>query len=466
MTILVDTENRCKKVPFLQKVSFGIGSLGEVIMANIILCLGNGIYNLGLGVEAWMIGLAVSIPRLWDAFTDPVMGNISDNTRSPWGRRKPYILVGAILTGVLCILMWMPPRSAGHGVQFSYFTSISIFFFTAYTVFNIPFGALGFELTTNYDERTIVMGYKVFFGSLSVFCLPWAYKLCFVLGHDRDPVDGARTVGIIYGGMMILFGIVPVIFCKENKTAQSQHKISFVEAFKFTFQNRIFLILCAAIFFMIIGFYLAFPLLLYMNIAVICPGNDELAAKYVAYSHTAYGITGLFTASLIAWLGTKWGKRNTLMAGCIIVSISCLLSWVCFTARYPLLQLVFPILASPGMSCIWMLAASSVADICDLDELKTGLRREGMYGAVFAWLIKCALAGVMAVGGFILSWSKFAPKAVAQTPETVFFLRVVFAIVPVFFLMTAFFFAWKFPLTKKTVLKIQEKLKQTKDNCR
>lgn len=448
-------------VSFFQKASFGVGSLGEVIMANIIMCLGYGIYNLGLGVEAWMIGLAVSIPRFWEAFTDPIVGNISDNTRSRWGRRKPYILVGAILTGVLCALMWMPPAGMGTTGYFTYFLIISILFFTTYAVFNVPFGALGFELSSDYDERTRVMAYKVFFGNLSVFCLPWAYKLCFVFGNNRDPVDGAKVVGLLFGAMIIAFGVVPAIFCRERKAIE-QRKISLVNAFKCTLQNRSFLILCAAIFAMIIGFYLAFPLLLYMNVAIVCPGNDELASRYVAYSHTTYGIMGIITAPLIAWLGTRWGKRNTLMVGCVVVSMACLLSWVCFTPRYPMLQLVFCFLASPGMSCVWMLAASSVADICDLDELKTGLRREGMYGAVFAWLVKCALAAVMAVGGFVLTWSNFVPKAVSQSSDTIFFLKVVFAIVPVFFLMAAFVLIWRFPLTKKIVVKVQEELKQRK----
>ncbi len=448
-------------VSFSQKVSFGIGSLGECIMANIVLCLGYGIYNIGLGVDAWMIGLAVSIPRLWEAFTDPVVGNISDNTRSRWGRRRPYIFIGAILTGVFCMLMWMPPREVGATVHFTYFLIVSILFFTTYAIFSVPFSALGFELSSDYDERTRVMAYKVFFANLAVFCLPWAYKLCFVLGDNRDPIDGAKVVGLLYGGMIIAFGIAPAIFCKESKPVE-QSKILFINALKCTFQNRSFVILCVAIFAMIIGFYLAFPLLLYMNIAIVCPGNDELASRYVAYSHTMYGVMGIITAPLAAWLGMRWGKRNLLMAGCVVVSIACLLSWVCFTPRYPLLQLVFCFLASPGMSCVWMLAASSVADICDIDELKTGLRREGMYGAVFAWLVKFALAVVMAVGGVVLTWSKFVPKAMSQTHETIFFLKVVFAIVPVFFLMLAFFLLRRFPLTKQIVLEVQEELKQRK----
>jgi GPH family glycoside/pentoside/hexuronide:cation symporter len=457
------TDKEQGRVSFFQKASFGIGSLGEVIMSNIILCLGYGIYNIGLGVDAWLIGLAVSIPRFWEAFTDPVVGNISDNTQSRWGRRKPFILIGAIFTGVFCMLMWMPPGEMGATGYFIYFLVISILFFTMYAIFNVPFSALGFELSSDYDERTRVMGYKVFFGNMAVFCLPWAYKLCFVFGDNRDPVSGAKLVGLLYGGMIIMFGMFPALFCKENKTIE-QNKIAFSKAFKCTLQNRSFLLLCTAIFAMIIGFYLAFPLLLYMNIAIVCPGNDELASRYVAYSHTTYGVVGIITAPLVACLGTRWGKRNTLMVGCVVVSIACLLSWVCFTPRYPLLQLVFSFLASPGMSCVWMLAGSSVADICDLDELKTGLRREGMYGAVFAWLIKCALAAVMAVGGFVLTWSGFVPKAAVQTPETINFLKIVFAIVPVFFLVLAFFLIWRFPLTKKIVMEVQEELKQRKIN--
>ena len=453
-------EQNYGRAPFLQKFGFGMGCFGEVLMSNIIIFLASPIYNLNLGVDAWLLGLAVSIPRIWDAVTDPVVGNISDNTRSRWGRRKPYILIGSILTGLLCFFMWIPPAGASSNVIFGYFLVISMMFFTTYTIFNIPLAALGFELSSDYDERTRVMSYKVLFGNFAAFCLPWAYKLCFVLGEDRDPVDGAKWVGLIFGGMMIVFGVFPVIFCKENSQAQHQKSINIMTAFKYTFKNKPYVILCGALSLMIIGFYLSFQLLLYMNLAIVCPGNEELAAKYAAYSQTAYCVMGIVTVPLIAWLGTRIGKRNTLMCGCVVVSIACLLSWVCFTPKYPLLQMVFSILSAPGMTCVWMLGISSIADICDVDELETGLRREGMYISIFGWFIKCAFAGTMVIGGCVITWSGFVPKAASQTPETTMILRVVFSLVPVLFLAAAFLLVWKYPLTKAKVLEIQSLLKK------
>ena len=211
---------------------------------------------------------------------------------------------------------------------------------------------------------------------------------------------------------------------------------------------------------MLIGFYLSFPLLLYMNLAIVCPGNDELAAKYAAYSQTAYSVMGVVTVPLIAWLGTRIGKRNTLMVACVIVSIACLISWFCFTPKHPLLQILFSALASPGMTCVWMLGVASIADVCDLDELETGLRREGVYIAIFGWLMKCAFAGTMAISGLMLSWSGFIPKAVSQTPQTIIALRVFFCVMPVLFLAIAFILFWKFPLTKAKVLEVQRLLRK------
>ena len=171
--------------------------------------------------------------------TDPFMGNLSDNTRSRWGRRRPYIAIGAVLTGVLFALMWMPPRSLGETGLFGYFLLISILYFTTYTVFMVPWNALGYELTTDYNERTRVMAYKTFFSSAAAtFFLPWAYKLCFVLG--KTEVEGVRVVGVIFGVLMILTGVVPALFCKENMSVQTQHKITFKAALKYTMKNRPF----------------------------------------------------------------------------------------------------------------------------------------------------------------------------------------------------------------------------------
>jgi GPH family glycoside/pentoside/hexuronide:cation symporter len=142
-------------------------------MANTLNQLVMPIYNVGLGVDARLVGIALGALRLLDAFTDPFMGNLSDNTRSRWGRRRPYIFAGAILGAVLYAMIWMPPASLGETGLFVYLLVVSTLFFVAYTIFSIPFGALVFEMTPDTHERTRIISCRTFFLGAALIAIPW-----------------------------------------------------------------------------------------------------------------------------------------------------------------------------------------------------------------------------------------------------------------------------------------------------
>ena len=119
------------------------------------------VLNLGLGMNPALVGLLGALPRLTDAITDPLMGYISDNTRSRWGRRRPYIFCGAILVGIVFALLWQLPDNRSENYYFWYFLIGSFLFYLAYTVFVTPWVALGYELTPDYHERTRLMGFRI-----------------------------------------------------------------------------------------------------------------------------------------------------------------------------------------------------------------------------------------------------------------------------------------------------------------
>lgn len=152
------------KVPTRRKIAWGTGTIADTLMANGINGLALPIYSIALGVSPGLTGLAVGIPRAWDATTDPLMGNISDNTCCKFGRRRPYIALGAILGEILFAILWMPPAMLGKTGLFIYFLLVAIHFFAAYTIYVVPQSALGFELSIDYNERTRVMAYRAFFG--------------------------------------------------------------------------------------------------------------------------------------------------------------------------------------------------------------------------------------------------------------------------------------------------------------
>ena len=161
------TEDR---IPFHQKLIYGSGAFVNNLLAAAI----GGmviVLNIGLGMNPALVGLLSALPRLVDAFTDPLMGFISDRTQSRWGRRRPYIFIGAILSGVIFALLWQLPSGQSESFYFWFFLAGSLLFFLGYTIFATPWVALGYELTPDYHERTRLMGTQFFIGSTHANCI-------------------------------------------------------------------------------------------------------------------------------------------------------------------------------------------------------------------------------------------------------------------------------------------------------
>src|SRR5210317_755303 len=203
------------RIPFGLKVTYGVGAFVNNILAAAI----GGmviVLNLGLGMNPALVGLLGALPRLTDALTDPLMGYISDNTKSRFGRRRPYIFFGAIAVGIIFALLWQLPPGKTESFYFWYFLAGSLIFYLAYTMFATPWVALGYELTPDYHERTRVLGIANAMGQVVWIALPWFYAF---MENDRffpTAVDGARSLAIMIGVFVILVGILPALLTRER----------------------------------------------------------------------------------------------------------------------------------------------------------------------------------------------------------------------------------------------------------
>ena len=451
-------------VPFWQKVAFGISGMCNDFMGNVIMVLAMPIFNIGLGLDARLVGIALAIPKLWDAITDPIMGNISDNTRMKFGRRKPYMLAGSFIGGLLFALMWRVSPEWSQTQLFLWLTGMSVLFYTAYTVFGVPANGLASELTMDVKERTRVMAYRSFFAYSAGLITAWAYKLCFYKPFGATDVEAVKWVGVIFGLLIIITGAIPAIFCKENPAGEAQDKIKIVPAVKETLKNRAFLLLVGMVFFILMGIFLVHPMQLYIGIYYLFDGDKAAAALLGGVAATMFAVGGMAATPLVAWLGTRFGKRHTLLGSLVVLVIASLLSWVFYTPENPYLSLICMLLMSPGMSCVWILLGSMLADVCDLDELNTGLRREGMYGAMYSWFLKAAIAGVIALSGFLVTWSGVDPELVVQSPQAVINMRLLFALTPPVFYLIAFGCIWFYPLSERRMHEVREELNARKAN--
>jgi len=445
-------------VPFWEKVAFGIGAMCNDFMGNVIMFLAMPIFNIGLGLDARLVGIALAIPKVWDAITDPIMGNISDNTRLKFGRRKPYMLAGSFFGGLLFALMWRVSPDWSQMQLFIWLTGMSVLFYTAYTVFIVPCNGLASELTMDVKERTRVMAYRSFFAYSAGLLTPWAYKLCFVKQFGATDVEAVKWVGVIFGLLIIVTGAIPAIFCKENPAGEEQDKIKIVPAIKETLKNRPFLLLIGMVFFILMGIMLVQPMQLYIGIYYLFDGDKSAAAQLGGVAGTMFAVGGMAATPLVAWLGTHFGKRRTLLLALIVLVVSSLLSWVFYTPVNPYLSLICMAIMAPGMACVWILLGAMLADVCDLDELNTGLRREGMYGAMYSWFLKAAIGGVLAVSGFLVAWSGVDPELTVQLPQAVINMRLLFALTPPVFYLIAFGCIWFYPLSEERMHEVREEL--------
>lgn len=473
------------KLSLGQKVAYAFGSVAANFIGNGIQTLALPIYNIGLGVSASLIGLALGIPRVLDALIDPLMGHISDNTRSRWGRRRPYIIFGGVACGLVFALLWNPGEHWSKATLFGFFFAVSVIYYIAFTVWSIPYGALGFELSYDYNERTSIQAYRMFFGSIFGLALPWIYKMCFwnwgkLTAPDAGPllkrlaalvekshvpgaeVKGAGVVGIIFGAIILITAIIPAI-CKEKIEVQSQEKIDLKNSLKSTFKNKPFLILTLVGLLAFFGLFLVAPLGLYINIYYVFHGNKEAAATMGGWAGTFYMLMGILSIPIVTLLAKKSGKKLAMTLGLGFTGFGYLLIWWLFTPVHPWLQLIPFVFIGPAWNCCMIVLPSMLADICDVDELETGLRREGMYGAIQSWVMKMAIGAVTCITGVVVSLAGVNPNAATQTASTILKMRLMFVGLPVLFMTAAVIASMFYSITEHRAREVRAILDARKE---
>ena len=449
-------------VSFGEKLAWSFGSIADQIMTNGINMLALPLYNLTLGVDPRLLGFALAIPRFIDAITDPLMGNITDNFRSKWGRRKPFILFGGLGCSVSFFLLWCPPLFFQERGLFSYFLIMATVYYLIYTVFAVPRNALGFELSGDYKDRNSLFAVNAIVACGTGMLLPWLYKLSFIplfAGAERNEVIGVRWVAFFCAILIIISVLPAVLFNKESGKASQQEKIHFIKAAKITLTTKPFIIIVIITFIVLLSVMLVGPMAIYINTYYLCNGDKELGAYWGGIVGTVQALSGLISAPVIAALAKRFGKMRVLISGLLVGVAGFISTWWMYNPAHPWLQIFSMILIQPGIGCVWVLSGSMIADICDYDELATGLRREGMFGAMFSFLCKIGGSSVTLLAGYMLVFAGYIDGE-NVTPETIFNLRAFFAFLPAVLIAFCLFVAVRYPLTEKAMIEIKEQLKK------
>ncbi len=456
-----------------QKVAYGAGAF----VNNLLAAASGGmmiVLNLGLGMDPALVGLLGALPRLTDAFTDPLMGYISDHTKTRWGRRRPYIFWGAIAAGVIFALLWQLPRGHSQTFLFVYFLVGSILFYGGYTVFATPWVALGYELTPDYHERTRLMGTQNFIGQLAYVVSPWFLWIMTSRRFFPDQVSGAAGLAIVVAVVAIGLGILPALLLRERMlnvavaeseaadtgaTGLRRNLAEFFRGFGTTLASGPFLKLCVATFTVFNGFMLISSFQYYVIIYYVCGGDQNVGARYSGYAGTVGAVCTFLVVVFVTWLSTRIGKRSAFFVATGLSMVGYALKWVCYNPAHPMLVVAPAPLLAFGLGGLFTLMPSMIADVVDTDELKTHQRREGMFGSIFWWMVKLGMAAALAGGGYLLNATGFdVALGGQQAARSIILMRLCDAGIPIVTSAIAIWAVVRYPITEERAREVRREL--------
>ncbi len=462
------------KVPFGQKVAFGIGMFANQMFPAIL-----GIFMVvlvqDLGFPGWMWSLIYFFPRIFDSITDPIMGFISDNTKSKWGRRKQYVLIGGLIMGVAFIFMWQLYAENSLQYNFWYFFIWSIIFYLGLTFFSVPYVAMGYEMSDDFHERTNIMAIAQWIGQWAWVIAPWFWVFMYDPEWFSSADVAVRELSIWVAIVCAICAMVPAFFIKGESTLGNDYEpmnlsnigkslgkilYSFVEAFKM----KQFRKLCGATFLIYNAFMAVSSLTLFVIVYKLFNGDVEASGIWVSLFGclSALGTT-FIVIPIVARMSKKIGKKKAFMLSQGISVIGYAMMYFLFVPGKPWMYIIALPFFSFGIGSLFTIMMSMTADVIDIDELNTGKRREGIFGAIYWWMVKVGFAIAGALSGVFISIAGFNPDLVTTEQESaVDILHAFFCFFPVLGTIGAMLIMRNYDITEERANEIRAKLEKRK----
>ena len=457
-------------VPMSQKIAFGLGML-----ANQMFPAALGIFMVvlveNLGMPSWMWGVLFFVPRIVDAFFDPIMGFVSDNTKSDWGRRRQYVFIGSIIMGIAFIIMWQLYREDSVLYNFTFFLIWSLIFHIGLSIFSVPYVAMGYEMSDDFHERTSIMAISQWIGQWAWVIAPWFWVVMYDPSWFPNADTATRTLAIWVGIIFMFLAMVPAIFIKSKSTKfdDSLKPVTFktiggslkeiLISFKEAFSNKPFRKLCIATFLIFNAFNTVAGFTFFIVVYYLFNGDTAAAGIWP----TLFGCGGALATTfivipIVAWIAKKMEKKRAFLICQGISVFGYILLWFLFIPGKPYMFLFALPFFSFGIGSLFTLMMSMTADVCDMDELESGKRREGVFGAIYWWMVKFGFAIAGLLTGVIMSAVAFKAGAPTQPEGAVTGLRLFFSGVPICGTLIAMWVMWNYDLTEAKARAIKKEL--------
>ncbi len=401
-----------------------------------------------VGVNIAWVGATLLLVRIFDALTDPLLGIVSDRTRSPMGRRRPYILVGGVFLAAAMLFLFAPPAlTAGQAPV--WFAVCLFALFSFWTIVTVPYEALGPELTTDYNERTALFALRdglLIAGTLLAAAAPAVIDaIQGAPGTDEAERRKFLWIALAYAPMLVGACVWCVYRVRERDGGVAHDLPRNGRALEAMLRNRPFLILLASYTISALGSNLPATLILYYVEYVLQSRNANLFLLL-------YFATGVLLLPLWIKLAGRVGKKAAWLAAMAINTFA--FSGVYFLGAgderlYGLLVVV----SGAGFGAALALPSAIQADVIDYDEFLTGRRQEGWYIGIWSVVKKLTAALGVGVGLTVLGLVGYTPGD-SQPPEVVQALRVLYALVPCLCNVVAFGVALAFPISRDAHLRI------------
>ncbi|WP_298302286.1 MFS transporter [Flavobacterium sp.] len=461
------------KVPMGQKIAFGLGML-----ANQMFPAALGIFTVvlveQLGFSGLLLGLTYFIPKFYDALFDLIMGYVSDNTKSKWGRRRQYVLAGAIILGISFALMWQLYAENGVTYNFWYFLVISLIFYSGLTIFSIPYVAMGYEMSDDFHERTNIMATSQLIGQLAWVVAPWFWVIMGDKSLFPSGDVAVRTLAVYVAIGCAILAAIPAFFIPSKSTLNEDYSpidlkgilgsfAEIKEGLKASIEIKPFRKICIATFLIFNAFQTTAAFSYFIIKYYLFKGNEDGFGLWpTLFGSVGAIITTVAVIPIVARMSKTMGKKKAFLLSQGISVIGYILLFVLFVPGKPYLFLFALPFFSFGIGSLFTLMMSMTSDVIDIDELNTGKRREGSLGAIYWWMVKFGTAVAGLLSGLILSLVAFQSNAATQTDETMFWLRIFFVGVPILGTLSAIWVMRNYDIDEAKAREVRDLLDKRK----
>ena len=463
------------QLPFSVKLAYGAGELGPALVANMMIFYLLFFLTSVAGIPAGLAGMVPMVGKIWDAINDPIIGWLSDRTRSrKWGRRLSWMLAFLLPCAVVVTLQWWVPPLRSATMRFWYYVVIVFLYNAVSSAITVPHTSLMPELTSDYDERINLVSFRSAFsilGSVGFILLAGAAQFSGFSGESLYFVLGLVCSLILIATVIwCVFGIRKTALDREQLLAmRARHAERFPirEQLRIVFTNKPFLFVCTVFTFSWLAVQITASILVYYAIYWMQLSDSQVPVLMLSVMGTAVVVLPLWV-----WLSHRQGKKIVYAIGMAFFIIAqCGL--IALQPNHKMWMYVLAVFAGFGVSTAYLIPWSLVPEVIDYDELKTGHRREGVYYGFMVFLQKVGLGLAVFLVGVALEAAGFISREPGQPPpqqpETALTaIRMAIGPLPGACLVLGLIAAWFYPISKHEYESIHAQLesrsKQSADN--